>query len=374
MRAMTRDAMRDGALGIYSALMYSPDVYNSTDELIAMAKVASEYGGYYQTHQRSESSAIDASLDEIFRIAREARISAHITHFKVTQTQNWGRMAQVLERIEVARAEGLDVTADLYPYEWAGGSFTALLPPWVQDGGRAEIMRRLRDGPTRDRIKADLVTPTLEWENEYLGAGGGPAGILIVNANGNRDLERYEGKTVADIARAEERDPRDVVLDIILAGDASMVVHITNEPDLRLAIARPWMMVGSDGSGRTAPDGPLARGGVHPRGSGTFPKVFNDYVRTSPILTLEEFVRRCTSLSAKRLSLKSRGMLRPGYFADIVVFDPDQYRDHATYEKPRKLATGVDHVLVNGAITFFDGAWTGARAGRPLRGPGWRRG
>jgi len=372
MKAIVRGAMEDGALGLYSALMYSPDRYNRTEELIELAKVAAEYGGYYQSHIRSESNAVESALDEVFRIAREARIPAQVTHFKVTYRQNWGRMPRIVAMIEAARREGLDITADLYPYVRAGGSFTPLLPPWAQDGGREAIVERLKDPATRERIKTELATPTADWENEFLGAGGGPAGFAITDARGNSVVERYQGKTLADVAEAEKKDPRDVVLDIILAGDAGMTVLITNEDDLRYAMARPWVGFGTDGES-VAPDGPLSGGLVHPRAYGTFPRIFGEYVRHLGLLSLEDAVRKATSLSAQRLGIRDRGLLREGFYADVVVFDPATVAERATYEKPHQFAAGIPYVLVNGEVVVDEGHITSARPGMVVRGRGYRR-
>jgi N-acyl-D-amino-acid deacylase len=371
MKAIVRGAMEDGALGLYSALMYSPDRYNRTDELVELAKVVAEYGGYYQSHIRSESDAVEGALDEVFRIAREARVSAQVTHFKVTYRQNWGRMPAIVARIEAARQEGLDITADLYPYVRAGGSFTPLLPPWAQEGGRDAIVKRLQDPATRERIKTELATPTAAWENEFLGAGGGPAGFSITDARGNAVVERYQGKTLAEVAEAEKKDPRDLVLDIVLAGDASMTVLITNEDDLRYAMARPWVGFGSDGE-TVAPDGPLSQGLVHPRAYGTYPRIFGEYVRTLGLLSLPDAVRKATSLSAQRLGLRDRGLLREGFYADVVVFDPATIAERSTYEKPHQLAAGIPYVLVNGEVVVDDGRITSARPGMVVRGPGYR--
>ncbi len=370
MKEVVRAAMEDGALGIYSALMYSPDRFNRTEELVEMAKVAAEYGGVYQSHIRSESNAVESALAEVFRISKEAGIPGHITHFKVTYKQNWGRMPAVLERIENARKSGLDITADLYPYVRAGGGFTPLLPPWAQDGGPSRILERLRDPETRERIKKELATPTAVWENEYYGAGGGPEGFSITDARGNPALEPYEGKTLAEIAKLEGKDPRDVVLDLILAGDAGMTVLITSEDDLRLAIQRPWVAFGSDGE-TVAPDGPLSKGLVHPRGYGTYPKILGEYVRELGLLRLEEAIRKATSFPAQRLGIRDRGLLREGFYADVVVFDPDRVIDTATYEKPHQFAKGVSHVLVNGELVVDEGRITDARPGMALRGPGY---
>ena len=337
-----------------------------------MAKVASEYGGVYQTHQRSESDAIRESLAEIFRIAREAEIPVHVTHFKVTYTQNWGAMPEILGLIEKARRDGIDITADLYPYVRAGGSFTPLLPPWAQDGGRPRIVERLEDPATRERIKKELVTPTAEWENEYYGAGGGPAGFSITNAGGRPELKPYEGRTLDEIAAAEGKDPRDLVLDIILAGDAGMTVLITSEDDLRLAMQQPWVAFGSDGA-TVAPDGPLSEGGVHPRGYGTYTKILGEYVRELGLISLEDAIRKATSLPAQLLRIKDRGLLREGYYADIVVFDPQTIIDKATFEQPHQYSEGISYVFVNGQAVLDDGNITDARSGMVVRGRGYRQ-
>lgn len=371
MKAIVRGAMQDGAMGLYSALMYSPDRYNRTEELIEMAKVASEYGGYYQSHIRSESDHVESAIEEVFRIAREAHIPAHVTHFKVTYQQNWGRMPQIVARIEAARKEGLDITADLYPYVRAGGSFTPLLPPWAQEGGREAIVGRLKDPATRERIKTEFTTPGAEWENEYLGAGGGPAGFSITDARGNAVAEKYQGKTLAEAAEAEKKDPRDLVLDIILAGDAGDTVLITNEDDLRYAMPRPWVGFGTDGQS-VAPDGPLSNGLVHPRAYGSFPRIFEEYVRKLGLLTLEDAVRKATSLSAERLGIRDRGLLYPGFYADVVIFDPATIAERSTYEKPHQFAAGIPYVLVNGKVVVDDGKITAARPGMVVRGPGYR--
>jgi N-acyl-D-aspartate/D-glutamate deacylase len=371
MREITRAAMEEGALGIFSALMYSPDRFNRTSELVEMAKVAAKYGGVYQSHIRSESNAIDSALDEVFRIAREANIPAQVTHFKVTYRQNWGRMPAIIERIEHARDEGLDVTADLYPYVRAGGFFTPLLPPWAQEGGRPAIVKRLQDPAKRERIKQELAAPASSWENEYYGAGGGPAGFQITDARGNPALKRYEGKTLAEVAEMEKKDPRDVVMDLVLAGDAGMTVLITNEDDLRLAIQRPWVAFGSDGQ-TVAPDGPLSEGMVHPRAYGTYPRIFAEYVRKNAILRLEDAVRKATSLAAQRLGIRDRGLLREGYYADVVIFDPEKIVDTATMEKPHQFAAGIPYVVVNGQVVVDQGRITDARPGMVVRGPGYR--
>ena len=370
MRALTEAAMLDGALGVYSALMYSPDRYNRTEELIEMARVAARYGGIYQTHQRSESDAAAASLQEVFRIAREACIPAHITHLKVAYRQNWGRMGEFVQAIESARASGLDITADMYPYEQAAGSFAALLPPWSHVGGPQKLQQRLSQLPERERIKRELAQPAADWENEYYGAGGGAAGITLVDAQGNPQLKAFEGRTLEAIGAARKVDPRDALLDIVLAGDAGLTVTIAHAQDIRLAIVQPWVAFGSDG-GNAAPDGPLSEGLVHPRTYGTFARVLGRYVRELGLLRLEDAVRRATSLPAQILNVRDRGLLREGFFADIAVFDPRTVIDTATHEAPHQLARGMQYVLVNGQVVFEDGRITQARPGKVVRGPGF---
>lgn len=372
MRDIVEAAMNHGALGVYSALMYSPDRYNRTSELVEMAKVASRYGGVYQTHQRSAGNALQSSLKEVGTIAREANIPAHITHVKVAYVQNWGRIEEIIDFVENARAEGLKITADMYPYERASGYFTALLPPWAQEGGREAIVTRLNNPVARQTIKEELSTPTDEWENEYIGTAGGPAGFDVVGANGNESLKPYIGRSIQEIAEAEGKDPRDVVLDIILQGDALFTSHITSEDDIRTVMQRPWVAFGTDGA-TLAPDGPLLEGLPHPRTYGAFPKLFGDYVRELGLLSLEEAVRRSTSLPASILNIAGRGVLREGVYADIVIFDPETIDDAATYEAPHQLAKGVHMVIVNGEVVYKDGRTTQARPGMVIRGQGYRR-
>jgi len=370
MRAITDQAMRDGALGLYPALMYTPDRFNSTDELLAMAKVVGQYGGLYQTHPRSESNALKASMNEIERIAREAAIPVHITHMKVSYTQNWGRMKEVVSFIERLRADGIRATADIYPYQQAAGELTALLPPWAQDGGREAVLKRLNDPVIRERIKKELIEPADDWENEYFGTEGGPAGITLIETNKDHHFARYWGKTLLEISEAEVMDPRDVMLDLITGGYAAFTSIITGEDDIRLGIQQPWVAIGTDGLS-IAPNGPLSDGLPHPRAYGTFPKFFGTYVRDLGLVSLSEAVRRSTSLPANILGIKDRGILREGYFADIVIFNPDTIADKATYANPHQLSVGVDTVLVNGGIVYANGAATDARPGMVIRGPGY---
>lgn len=371
MRRIVARAMEEGALGIYSALMYPPDRYNRTSELVEMAKVAASYGGLYQTHPRSEANAFRESLEEAFRIAREANIPVHSTHLKVAYVENWGQMPEVVRRVEAAREAGLAITADIYPYERGQASVQALLPPWAQEGGREQIVLRLADKQVRERIKQDLAAPADTWENEWLGTDGGPKGITIVDARGNQRAKPYEGMTLDEIGRKENRDPRESLLDIILAGDTSYTALITSDDDIKTAIQQPWIAFGTDGY-TVAPDGPLSNGLTHPRAYGSFPRIFRKYVRELGLISLEDAVRRSTSLPAQILGIRDRGLLREGFFADIVIFDPDSITDMATYEAPHQVSKGIHTVIVNGQIVLKDGAITDARPGMVVRGPGYQ--
>ncbi len=369
MERLAAEAMEDGAFGVYSALMYVPGRFNRTDELIALARVAAPSGGAYQTHQRSEGDAIFESLDEVFRIAREADIRVNVTHLKAAYLANWGKMAEVVERISAARREGLDIAADLYPYVWGSAGLRALLPPWARTGTGEEIKERLADPSVRDRIKRELETPTSEWENEYLGVGGAK-GFRIVDVRGNEDLKHMEGRILSDIASEEGKDPRDVIMDIIQGGGAGFVSHLTDEDDLRLGLRQEWAAFGTDGA-TVAPDGPLSEGLVHPRGYGTYPKILGRYVRELNLFSLEQAIRKATSLPAQRLGIRDRGLLREGFYADIVIFDPETVIDKATYEDPHQYSEGIDYVLVNGEVVVDQGRITDARPGMVVRGPGY---
>jgi dihydroorotase/N-acyl-D-amino-acid deacylase len=290
-------AMRDGALGLSSSLQYVPDIFNSTEELVAMAKVAARYGGAYFTHQRSESGQIDASLDEVFRISQEAGIRSQVWHLKTAYRPNFGRMPQILARIEAARARGIDVAANQYPWNRASNGLDACLPPWVREGGRDALLKRLADPATRERVKADMATESADWENQWLGAGGGE-GVMVAEVLSPR-LKPYEGRTVASIAAAEKKDPRDVVIDIVLADRANAygILSIMDEQDVRTALAHPLVSFDCDSAGK-AKDGPFAGETSHPRGWGSAARILGYYVREQKLLRLEEAVRKMTSFAA----------------------------------------------------------------------------
>jgi dihydroorotase/N-acyl-D-amino-acid deacylase len=372
MKALVAEAMEDGALGLSTSLQYTPARFARTDEIVELAKVARRYGGIYATHQRSEANALDASLAEVFEIARRARIPTEIWHLKVAYRKNWGRMPQVLAKIRAARARGLDVTADVYPYTAASTGLAACLPPWAVEGGTEKMLARLRDPATRARIRADILRDSNEWENIYLGSGG--ASGVLVGSVFNRELEALQGKRVSEIAKEQGKDELETLLDIIVAdrGQTGAIYFMMNEDDLRAALREPFVSVCTD-SGARAADGPLSGSKSHPRGWGSYPRVLSRYVRDERLLTLEQAVHKMTGQPAARVGLKDRGVLRAGAFADITVFDPARVRDLATFEQPNQYPEGIEYVVVNGQLEVDAGRRTHVNAGRPLRGPGYRR-
>src|SRR5438067_10443618 len=372
MRRLVAEAMEDGALGLSTSLQYVPARFAKTDEIVELAKVAHRYGGIYMTHQRSEANALDSSLAEVFEIARRARVPAEIWHLKTAYRKNWGRMPEVISKITAARARGLDITADVYPYTAASTSLTACLPPWALEGGTEKMLARLRDAATREKIKQDILKDTSEWENIYLGSGGA-SGVLIGSVV-NRDVENLQGKRVSEIAKEQGKDELDALFDLILAdrGQTSAIYFMMSEDDLRAALKAPFVSICTD-SGARAADGPLAGSKSHPRGWGSYPRILSRYVRDEHLLTLEEAVHKMTGMPAARVGLKDRGVLREGAYADITVFDPRTVRDRATFEEPNQYPEGIEYVLVNGQVEVNKERRTDANAGRPLRGPGYRR-
>jgi dihydroorotase/N-acyl-D-amino-acid deacylase len=371
MEAAVAQAMEEGAFGLSTSLQYVPDRFASTEEIIALARVARRYGGTYITHQRSESFKIDESLDEVFCIAREARIPAQIYHLKTSGKKNWGRMPAVLKRLEDARAEGLDVSADQYPYIAGQNGLDANLPVWVRDGGRDKLIERLHDPAVRARVKAELARDDGSWENQYQGAGGA-AGVLIVSVV-NPALKKYEGKTLEQIGKEESKDPVDVIMDVVAADRAntSNVIFMMSEDDVRLALKHPLVALCTD-SGASATDGIYSKERSHPRAWGSAPRILGKYVREEKLVTLEEAIRKMTSLSASRMGLADRGIVRPGMAADLVVFDPQTVKDKATFENPLQYSEGIPYVAVNGQLVVDGGKITSARPGRPLYGPGYK--
>jgi len=371
MKELTAQAMQQGALGLSTSLQYVPDRFASTAELIELAKVAAQHGGVYFTHQRSEGVRVLESLDEVFTIAEQASIPAEIWHLKTAYKPNFGKMGEVLRRIEAARARGLDVTANQYPYTRASNGLDACLPIWVREGGLDKMIERLRDSATRERIKKDMDDATVTtWENQWYGANGGD-GVMLSTVL-NPELRKYEGMTLTQIGKAMGKDPRDAVMDLVIAdrGESSVITSIMDEADVRTALRHPLVGVGTDSAAR-AEDGKLSESKSHPRGWGSFPRILGHYVRDERLLTLEEAIRKMTSKAAARVHLADRGILRPGLAADITIFDPATIRDVATFEQPNRYAVGVRHVFVNGRRIVADGAITSERPGKPLRGPGY---
>lgn len=371
MRQLVAQAMQQGAFGLSTALEYVPDIFASTDEIVELASVARQYNGVYFTHQRSESDQIFSSLDEVFAISQRAHISATIWHLKAAYNENWGKMPEVLHRIEAARARGIDVAASVYPYTRASNGVTACFPPWVNEGGADKMIERLKDPVLRERAKNEMEQLSNTWENEWRGSGGA-SGILLIQVL-NPDLVKYEGRTFEEIGRQMNKDPRDAAMDIAIAdhGNSAQVISIMDEADVRSAVSSPMVTFGSDSEAQ-AEDGPLSKTKAHPRAFGTFPRVLGVYVREQHTMSLEEAVRKMTSLAASRVGLLDRGILRPGMIADITVFDPNTIKDVATYNDPLHYSTGVRFLFVNGRPVIWDGAITDERPGRALRGPGYQ--
>ena len=373
MKTLVEEAMQQGALGLSTSLQYVPDRFASTDEIVELAKVAKKHGGIYISHQRSESGQIMASLDEVFAIAERAGIAAEVWHLKTAYKANWGRMPQVLKRFEEARARGLDVTANMYPYDRASNGLDACLPLWVRDGGLDQMLARLKDPALRDRIKRDMEDANAkDWENQWYGSGGG-AGVMIATVL-DPSLRKWEGKNLVEIGKEMGKDPRDAAMDLVIAdaGQTNVIISIMREDDVRLALANPMISIGTD-SGARAEDGPYAESKSHPRAWGSFTRVLGTYVRDEKLITLEEAIRRFTSRPAARVGLADRGILRPGMKADVTIFNPATVRDVSTFVDPTHYSVGIEHVLVNGKAVVSGGKITAERPGQPIRGRGYRK-
>ena len=369
MRELVRQAMHDGAVGLSTSLQYPPAPYAKTEELIALAGEAARYGGVYATHMRSESDDILTALDEAIRIGREARIPVEIWHIKVAGKRNFGRMPEVVAKIDSARRAGVDIGADTYAYTAWFNSLSAMVPPWAHDGGAAKLLERLRDPAQRRRMRHDMETQG-SWENNAWQEIGDPNKILI-GAVQNPALMPLQGKTLGEIARQRKVDPIDALFDLLIEDRAytSVAVFGMSEPDVVLALQQPWVSINNDSQG-TSPDGILGREHPHPRAYGTFPRILRKYVREEKRLTLEDAIRKFTSLPAERMRIGDRGVLKTGMWGDVVVFDPEKVRDRATFERPNQLSEGMRWVLVNGVPVIAEGKATGALPGKVLRGPG----
>lgn len=371
MTALVRTAMEEGAVGVSTSLQYPPAPYASTEELVALATAAAKYGGIYATHMRSEGSAIFPALDEAIRIGREAKIPVEIWHLKAGGKPQWGLMPRIVAKIDSARRSGVEVGADTYAYTaWFNG-MSAFIPPWAHDGGDTKLIERLKDPAMRARIRKDMLTPSTTWDNEWQEVPG-PEGILIAVV-ANPKLLPLQGKTLAQVAKERHKDAIETLMDILVEDDAftSNAVFAMSEPDVALALKQPWTALDNDSEG-TAPDGILGKEHPHPRAYGTFPRVLRKYVRADHLLTLEDAVRKFSSLPAARMRLADRGVLKQGMWADVVVFDPDSVRDLATFEQPNQLSVGMNYVLVNGVPVIDGGKMTNALPGRVIRGPGYR--
>ncbi len=371
MQALVRAAMRDGALGVASSLIYAPGTYANTEELIALAKAAAPFGGRYISHMRSEGNRLNEGVDELLRIAREARIGAEIYHLKMAGAPNWPKLASVVRQVEQARASGLDVTADMYTYIAGATGFDAAMPPWVQEGGYVEWAKRLRDPSIRARVIAEMRGAPQGWENLYQAAGS--TDNIIAIGFGNPALKPLTGKTLTQIAAARGTSPEDTIIDLVIEDGSRVQVayFLMSEDNVRKQIALPWMAFGSDAEA-IAPEGAFLLSNPHPRAYGTFARLLGRYVRDEKLITLPEAIRRLTSLPATNLKIEKRGRLTKGYFADVVVFDPATIADKATFAEPQQYAIGVSDVIVNGTLVLDNGEHTGKTAGRVVRGPGWR--
>jgi N-acyl-D-amino-acid deacylase len=372
MRRLVADAMEDGALGVSTSLQYVPARFAKTNEIVELALVAKRYGGIYMTHQRSEANALDTSLAEVFEIGRRAHIPVEIWHLKTAYKKNWGRMPEIIKRIEAACASGLDISADVYPYTAASTALTACLPPWALEGGTERMLERLRDTQTRERLKREIGADTSEWENIYFGSGG--ANGVLISSVVHPELEGLQGKRISEIAVEQKKDELDALFDLILAdhGATSAIYFMMSEDDLRAALRAPFVSICTD-SGARATDGPLSTAKGHPRGWGSYPRILSRYVRDEHLLTLEEAVRKMTGLPAARVGLKNRGILREGAYADITIFDPQTVRDRSTFENPNQYPEGIPYVIINGQLSVDGGQRTKALAGHVLRGPGYKQ-
>ncbi|MDQ3995735.1 MAG: amidohydrolase family protein, partial [Gemmatimonadota bacterium] len=371
MQGLVRQAMEEGALGVGSSLIYAPAFYAKTDELIALAEAAAPYGGIYISHMRSEGNRLLEAVDELLRISRHAGIPAEIYHLKAAGQQNWSKMDRVIAKVDSARRVGAKITADMYTYTAGATGLDAAMPPWVQEGGYRAWADRLKDPATRARVVREMRTPTDAWENLMLAAGS-PDRVILVGFKAD-SLKHLTGKTLAEVSRLRGTSPEETAIDLVIADGSRVgtVYFLMSEENVRRQLALPWVAIDSDAEA-PAPEGVFLKSNPHPRAYGTFARFLGRYVRDERVTTLEDAIRRLTAFPAENLKLHRRGMLRPGYYADVVVFDPARIQDHATFDKPHQLATGVVHVFVNGTQVLRDGEHTGAKPGRVVRGPGWK--
>jgi N-acyl-D-amino-acid deacylase len=370
MKALVRQAMEEGALGVGSSLIYAPAFYAKTDELVALCEVASQYGGMYISHMRSEGNRIEQAVDELIEISRRAKLPAEIYHLKFAGRQNWGKIGPVLQKIDAARAEGLRITADMYTYTAGATGLDASMPPWVQEGGYEAWAARLKDPAIRARVKKEMSTPTDAWENLFLAAG--PDQVLLAGFK-NDALKPLTGKTLAEVAKMRGKSPEETAMDLVIEDGSRVgtIYFLMSEDNVKRQIALPYLSFGSDAEA-PAPEGVFLKSNTHPRAYGNVARLLGHYVRDEKVIPLEEAIRKLTALPTENLKIRERGRLQEGYFADLAIFDPAKVQDHATYEKPHQYSTGMVHVFVNGIQVLKDGEATGAKAGRVVRGPGWK--
>lgn len=372
MRSLMEQAMQEGALGVASALIYAPGAYAKTDELIALAEAAGKHHGIYISHMRSEGNQLPEAVDELITIARTAHVPAEIYHLKAAGKENWGKLDAVIKKVEAARAQGLRITADMYTYTAGATGLDAAMPPWVQEGGYDAWAARLRDPAVREKVIREMRTPSDQWENLLLGAGS-PDRVLLVSFKNNA-LKPLTGKTLAEVAKLRGKSPEETAIDLVIEDGSRVgtIYFLMSEENVRREIALPWVSFGADEESQ-APEGVFLKSNPHPRAYGNFARLLATYVREEKIIPLAEAIRRLTSLPAENLSLERRGLLREGYYADVVVFDPAKIEAPATYEKPHQYAKGMAHVWVNGVQVLKDGEHTGAKPGRVVYGPGRKK-
>ena len=369
MKTLVREAMKDGAVGVSTALQYPPAPYAKTEELIALATEAGKSGGIYATHMRNEGDSVLDAIYEALRIGREAQVPVEIWHIKVAGKNNWGRMPEVVAKITAARAAGSDVTADTYAYTAWYNDFSAFIPPWAHDGGTAKLVERLKDPVTREKIRKDMLTPSKDWNNEWQEIPGPDA--IMIGAVENPELLPMQGKRLSEIAKQWNKDPMDALFDFLVQDPSTGVaVFAMSQSDVTLALQQPWVAIDNDSEG-TSPEGLLGQAHPHPRAYGTFPRILAKYVREEKVLTLEDAIRKFSALPAQRMRLTDRGVLKAGMWADVVIFDPATVRDRATFDNPNQLSEGMEYVLVNGVPVIDQGKMTGAKPGKVLRGTGY---
>jgi len=372
MKTLVKEAMEDGALGVGSSLIYAPAFYSSTEELIALCKVASEYDGMYISHIRSEGGKLLESIDELIKIASEANVRAEIYHLKQSGKANWHKLDAVIAKIDSARAAGLHITTDMYNYIAGETGLDAAMPPWVQEGGYKKWAERLQDPIIRKKVIKEMTSDTVEWENLMKAAGS--ADNLLLTGFKNDSLKYLTGKTLAEVAEMRNTSPEETAMDLVIQDGSRVgtVYFLMSEENVKRQIALPYMSFGSD-AGSLAPEGVFLKSSTHPRAYGNFARLLGKYVRDEKVISLEEAIHKLTTLPATNLKIKKRGALKLGYYADLAIFDPKKIQDIATFEKPQQYATGMTHVFVNGEQVLKDGEHTGALPGKVVHGPGWKK-